>query len=166
MHTHTTCIHTYIPTSYGHHHGPPAIANPSCPPSHLVVRFIDPPLTCAHQPGGPDRDMSLAQIKKHAFFRGVNWKRVEERQLTPPFRPDVDGDMCVANFDEDFTSLPAEDNSPCTSPTPELTAKAKDHFSGYALAARRCQGQGGGVVMAAGRKMACGTRHLPLSGSC
>jgi hypothetical protein len=75
---------------------------------------------------------------------------VEERLLTPPFRPDVDGDMCVANFDEDFTSLPAEDNSPCTSPTPELTAQAKDHFSGYALAARRCQGQGG-VVMAAGQ---------------
>lgn len=75
----------------------------------------------------------IDKIKKHAFFRGVNWKRVEERQLTPPFRPDVDGDMCVANFDEDFTSLPAEDNSPCTSPTPELTAKAKDHFSGFSF---------------------------------
>jgi hypothetical protein len=116
----------------------------------------------AHRPGGPDCDASPAQIKKHAFFRGVNWKQVEERQLTPPFRPDVDGDMCVANFDEDFTSLPAEDNSPCTSPTPELTAQAKDHFSGYALAARRCQGQAG-VVIAAGQPRDARNHQVALS---
>ena len=60
--------------------------------------------------------------------------------MTPPFRPDVDGATCVANFDEEFTSLDVsrvDDNSPCGSPTPEQSTEARDHFSGCVRPRRR-----------------------------
>ncbi|KAJ3190635.1 serine/threonine protein kinase, AGC [Irineochytrium annulatum] len=40
-----------------------------------------------------------AEIKAHAWFRGVNWQAVERRQVPVPFVPTVHGERDVANFD-------------------------------------------------------------------
>ena len=42
-------------------------------------------------------------IRKHAFFRNINWKELEERKVEPPFKPIVKSASDVSNFDSDFT---------------------------------------------------------------
>ncbi|KAL4184903.1 hypothetical protein AMTRI_Chr10g227920 [Amborella trichopoda] len=63
-------------------------------------------------------------IKRHRWFKQIDWKRLEEREVVPKFRPDVSGRECTANFDKCWTSMPADD-SPAPTPT------AEDHFKGY-----------------------------------
>jgi hypothetical protein len=59
-----------------------------------------------------------ADMKKHAFFHGIDWVKVDSRGLTPPFTPHKKKDA-TANFDSDFTSEPAV-----------LTPTAKDRVQG------------------------------------
>ncbi|XP_039054454.1 serine/threonine-protein kinase AtPK2/AtPK19-like isoform X2 [Hibiscus syriacus] len=73
-------------------------------------------------PGGGD------EIKKHKWFRSINWKKLEAREIQPKFKPDVSGKDCTANFDKCWTTMPADD-SPASTPT------AGEHFEGYTYAA-------------------------------
>jgi len=51
------------------------------------------------------------EIKKHLFFsRHIDWKRLVQKQIPPPFKPAVASALDVANFDSEFTSEPAEDS--------------------------------------------------------
>lgn len=68
------------------------------------------------------------EIKSHKWFKAVNWKRLEERELQPKFRPDVSGKDCTANFDKCWTTMPLDD-SPAPSPA------AGEHFHGYTYVA-------------------------------
>ena len=51
--------------------------------------------------GSTERDAE--DIKKQAFFRGINWEKLLARQVTPPFVPTVGNPEDVSNFDEEFT---------------------------------------------------------------
>jgi len=51
-------------------------------------------------------------IKSHAWFNGFNWAALEAGTLTPPFKPDVQGDLDVSNFDE-VDETHKQDNLPC-----------------------------------------------------
>ncbi|KAK8478534.1 hypothetical protein V6N13_072466 [Hibiscus sabdariffa] len=73
-------------------------------------------------PGGGD------EIKKHKWFRSINWKKLEAREIQPKFKPDVSGKDCTANFDKCWTTMPADD-SPAATPT------AGEHFQGYSYVA-------------------------------
>mmetsp|Transcript_25783 Transcript_25783/g.48911 ORF Transcript_25783/g.48911 Transcript_25783/m.48911 type:complete len:460 (-) Transcript_25783:272-1651(-) len=75
------------------------------------------------------------KVKKHPFFKMINWKRLEAKEVKPPFSPCVEGELCVANFDEDFTSLPLTNDSPCSSPKLEAGSQAHDHFAGFTFVA-------------------------------
>lgn len=68
------------------------------------------------------------EIKGHKWFRTVNWKKLEAKELIPKFKPDVSGKDCTANFDSCWTAMPADD-----SPAPTPTAGA--HFHGYTYVA-------------------------------
>jgi len=70
-------------------------------------------------PGGSD------EIKNHKWFKSVNWKRLEARQIEPSFRPNVAGKTCIANFDECWTNMPVLD-SPVASPV-----AANSNFVGF-----------------------------------
>lgn len=48
----------------------------------------------------------VAEIKQHAFFKGVDWDRVLKKQLTPPLIPGPPGETLVNNFDPQFTEQP------------------------------------------------------------
>ncbi|GAB4827722.1 Serine/threonine-protein kinase AtPK2/AtPK19 [Ancistrocladus abbreviatus] len=55
------------------------------------------------------------EIKGHKWFKSINWKKLEAREIHPSFVPEVAGDHCVDNFDKRWTSMPLAD-SPAASP--------------------------------------------------
>lgn len=56
------------------------------------------------------------EVKKHPFFKGINWAKLEKREIHPTFKPTVKNCLSVENFDKIWTDQPAED-SPCGTPT-------------------------------------------------
>jgi len=46
----------------------------------------------------------LDDIKFHPWFKDIDWGKLVEKKITPPFKPSVTNDYDTDNFDEDFTS--------------------------------------------------------------
>ncbi|KAF6143018.1 hypothetical protein GIB67_041086 [Kingdonia uniflora] len=65
------------------------------------------------------------EIKKHKWFKAINWKKLEERETKPSFIPEVAGIHCTANFGERWTNMSLVD-SPASSPTPASDISFKD----------------------------------------
>ncbi|KAK4054580.1 Serine/threonine-protein kinase [Microbotryomycetes sp. JL201] len=59
---------------------------------------------------GAQRD--AAELKEHPFFKSINWELLAARQIPPPFKPYVDSDESVANFDPEFTEANLFDEAP------------------------------------------------------
>ena len=53
--------------------------------------------------GNMPKDMQV--IKKHRFFRKIDWKLLEKRELVPPIQPLVTDPELAENFSSEFTSL-------------------------------------------------------------
>jgi serine/threonine protein kinase SCH9 len=51
---------------------------------------------------GAQRDAE--ELKEHPFFKPIDWKKLALKQVEPPFKPTVESDESVANFDTEFTS--------------------------------------------------------------
>ncbi|RNF12738.1 rac serine-threonine kinase-like protein [Trypanosoma rangeli] len=47
------------------------------------------------------RLQDLEEFKKHPFFDDIDWEKLSQREIEPPFRPSSN---IFCNFDEDFTS--------------------------------------------------------------
>lgn len=58
---------------------------------------------------GAQRD--AAELKDHTFFAPIDWKALALKQVTPPFKPVVESDESVANFDPEFTSTDLGDSA-------------------------------------------------------
>ncbi|XP_063705272.1 ribosomal protein S6 kinase alpha-5-like [Culicoides brevitarsis] len=74
---------------------------------------------------GPD----ATEIKSHAFFDKINWRKLEQRKIAAPFVPKIADDLDTSNFSEDFTRLPVTDAP--TKPTPNTERL----FRGYSFVA-------------------------------
>lgn len=59
---------------------------------------------------GAQRD--AAELKEHAFFKAIDWDLLAQRAVPPPFKPYVDSDESVANFDPEFTEANLFDEAP------------------------------------------------------
>ena len=57
---------------------------------------------------GSKRD--AAELKEDAFFKSIDWTALANRQVTPPFKPLVESDESVANFDTEFTAADIRDH--------------------------------------------------------
>lgn len=68
------------------------------------------------------------EIKRHKWFKVINWRKLEAREIQPNFRPNVSGKDCIANFDERWTAMPPQDS-------PASTPKDGAHFQGYTYVA-------------------------------
>ncbi|KAK2965163.1 hypothetical protein RJ640_005326 [Escallonia rubra] len=93
--------------------------------AHSLLKGLlqkDPSRRLGSGPRGGD------EIKSHKWFRSINWKKLESRELLPKFKPDVTGKDCTANFDKCWTAMPLDD-SPAPTPT------ADEHFDGYTYVA-------------------------------
>ncbi|CAN4099337.1 unnamed protein product [Withania somnifera] len=93
--------------------------------AHSLLKGLlqkDPSKRLGNGPRGGD------EIKSHKWFRTINWKKLDARELQPKFQPDVIGRECTANFDKCWTTMPPDD-SPASTPT------AGEHFQGYTYVA-------------------------------
>lgn len=63
----------------------------------------------------------LQTIKKHRFFRKIDWAALERRELDPPIQPIVTDPALAENFSVDFTHLPL---------SPTITATGFDEYYG------------------------------------
>ncbi|KAM0953825.1 putative protein kinase AGC-Pl family [Dioscorea sansibarensis] len=70
-------------------------------------------------PGGSN------EIKNHKWFKSINWRKLDAREIQPSFRPNVTDKNCIANFDERWTSMPLLD-SPVSSPV-----SGDNNFKGF-----------------------------------
>jgi len=50
--------------------------------------------------GGPG---DVQELKEHQFFQAIDWRALEEKRVTPPFKPAVNGLMDTKYFDSEFT---------------------------------------------------------------
>ncbi|KAL6503802.1 Serine/threonine-protein kinase AtPK2/AtPK19 [Orobanche gracilis] len=57
----------------------------------------------------------IDELKGHKWFKSINWKKLEAREIQPSFLPRIAGELCVANFDDKWTKMPLLD-SPASSP--------------------------------------------------
>ncbi|OAT10539.1 AGC/RSK protein kinase [Blastomyces gilchristii SLH14081] len=59
-----------------------------------------------HKRLGYNMPKDLQTIKKHRFFRKIDWKALERRELEPPIKPLITDPALAENFSSDFTCLP------------------------------------------------------------
>lgn len=52
--------------------------------------------------GAGERDAE--DVKKHLFFRDIDWNGLLAKKVKPPFIPTIQGSSDVSNFDDEFTS--------------------------------------------------------------
>jgi serine/threonine protein kinase SCH9 len=50
-----------------------------------------------------------AELQEHPFFKTIDWKALSMKQITPPFKPEVESDESTTNFDPEFTSADVRD---------------------------------------------------------
>lgn len=53
---------------------------------------------------GADGDIS--KIKAHRFFRKIDWKKLEAREVEPPIKPIITDPILAENFAPEFTTMP------------------------------------------------------------
>ncbi|KAI8147555.1 kinase-like domain-containing protein [Fennellomyces sp. T-0311] len=44
------------------------------------------------------------EIKNHPFFASIDWRKLLQKKVQPPFKPSVESAYDTSNFDEEFTS--------------------------------------------------------------
>ena len=49
---------------------------------------------------------NVKDIKNHEFFEGIDWVKLEKKEITPPFKPKIRHQGDVRNFDKMFTDMP------------------------------------------------------------
>ena len=47
-------------------------------------------------------------VQSHPFFRPIDWERLEAKQITPPYKPRIEGDHDLEHFDPQFTNEPVQ----------------------------------------------------------
>lgn len=50
------------------------------------------------------------EVLSHPFFKDFDWSKLLSKEIKPPFKPKVDGDDWIANFDDEFTKEKAKDS--------------------------------------------------------
>lgn len=51
-----------------------------------------------------DKRLSVDQIKSHKFFEGIEWSKLENKEIKPPLQPIIDDGFDLRNFDDEFTT--------------------------------------------------------------
>lgn len=74
---------------------------------------------------GANMPKDLDILKKHRFFRKIDWVRLAAREVEPPIQPVITDPELAENFAAEFTDLPL---SPMTSPTTGPSGRDRDPY--------------------------------------
>lgn len=44
----------------------------------------------------------VSEIMSHPWWADIDWKKLEKKEIEPPFKPNLTGDKWLQNFDEEF----------------------------------------------------------------
>lgn len=58
--------------------------------------------------GGGQKD--AREIKRHPFFKNIDWDQLSKKQMPAPFKPLIRDELDTSNFSDDFTKLPIADS--------------------------------------------------------
>uniref|UniRef100_A0A1I7TLV3 Non-specific serine/threonine protein kinase n=1 Tax=Caenorhabditis tropicalis TaxID=1561998 RepID=A0A1I7TLV3_9PELO len=58
----------------------------------------------------PHRRIAIPEIKNLEFFKIIDWEKLRARDFEPPFKPNLENELDVSQFDTSFTDLPPEDS--------------------------------------------------------
>ena len=72
-------------------------------------------------------------IRCHAFFSAIDWKNLEARKVTPPFRPRINDAEDTSNFDEEFTAEKAQLSVMDQKTKQMLNNFAQEQFRGFSF---------------------------------
>ncbi|XP_070578198.1 ribosomal protein S6 kinase alpha-5-like [Ptychodera flava] len=105
---------------------PPMLAMFSTEVKDFILKLLqkDPKKRLGSGPSGAD------EIKKHPFFKSIDWDDLAARKVPPPFKPRINGEMDTSNFAEEFTNMIPADS-------PAAVPKTADGrlFKGYSYVA-------------------------------
>lgn len=70
----------------------------------------------------------VSELKQHRFFASLDWNLLEQRQIQPPYKPEIKSDRDTSNIDKEFTKQEV-----CMTPeTPSTLARIQQsEFEGF-----------------------------------
>ncbi|CAH0546581.1 unnamed protein product [Brassicogethes aeneus] len=77
--------------------------------------------------GGGKEDAK--ELKRHSFFKNLDWKKLERKEIPAPFKPVIRNELDVSNFSEEFTAMPPTDSPAVVPPNYDKI------FKGYSYVA-------------------------------
>jgi serine/threonine-protein kinase Psk1 len=84
---------------------------------------------------GANMPKDLQTIKNHRFFRKINWKQLEARELEAPIQPLITDPELAENFATDFTDLPLSPVATRGKNFDDFVMKENDPFGGFSFVA-------------------------------
>merc|ERR1719498_735674 len=69
------------------------------------------------------------EVKSHPFFSGIEWVAIQQRRVTPPFKPQISQSGDVKDFEKEFVELPVVNSEV----NEGILGQSKDvnHFEGF-----------------------------------
>lgn len=72
--------------------------------------------------------LTVDQIKNHPFFKGIDWVKLENKEIKAPLIPTIDDSFDLKHFDEEFTS-----QDPIMSPECGIAASQDAYFKNFSF---------------------------------
>jgi classical protein kinase C len=72
-------------------------------------------------------------IKTNAFFRRIDWDKIESREIQPPFKPKIKDPKKAENFDPQFRKIPVDNTPPNATSKYILDHLKGDEFEGFSF---------------------------------
>ena len=86
---------------------------------------------------GSSMPKDMQTIKGHRFFRKIDWKKLDKRELEPPIRPLITNPELAENFSTEFTNLAVSPVKPTPWDTVIGSKVEQDPFGGFSFVGSR-----------------------------
>jgi serine/threonine-protein kinase Psk1 len=85
---------------------------------------------------GANMPKDMQTIKKHRFFRQIDWKKLERREVEPPIKPLITDPELAENFSAEFTNMAMSPRkSEMMEGEPMSAVEGGDPFGGFSFVA-------------------------------
>lgn len=116
-------------------HYPPSVQRPA----KMMLKGLltkDPTLRLGSGPKDAE------EIKCHEFFSVIDWDKLAQGEITPPWRPNITGTLDTSQFDKEFTNMPVFSPQSMQRMHSLGTTPADQHFEGFTFTDRILHGPG------------------------